>query len=155
MCRRERACKLLEIVMPLIRFILCSLTTLLPLAAYAGGIGIDLTLSGEVSPGVYGQVNLGNRPPPPVVYAQPMIIVPQRPGYVAQPLYLHVPPGHARNWKKHCREYDACGHAVYFVKSAEYEPGYRPERRGDGYRRDGGERRDDDHGHGHGHDHRD
>jgi hypothetical protein len=37
---------------------------------------------------------------------------------------MHVPPGHARDWSKHCRKYDACGVPVYFVKSREYEPGY-------------------------------
>jgi hypothetical protein len=39
---------------------------------------------------------------------------------------MHVPPGHARNWAKHCGKYGACNRPVYFVMSAEYEPGYRP-----------------------------
>jgi hypothetical protein len=137
----------LEKVMRIISFTLASLVAFTPFAAHAGNLGIDLTLSGEVSPGVYGQVNIGNRPPPPVVYAQPMIIVPQQPGYVVQPMYLHVPPGHARHWKDHCREYNACGRPVYFVRSAEYDPGYRAERREDD------RREDHDHGHGHGHGH--
>jgi hypothetical protein len=95
------------------------------LAAHAGTPIINLSVGGEISPGVYGQVQFGNGPPPPVVYAQPTIIAPQPPGVVVRPLYLHVPPGHAKNWAKHCREYNACGRPVYFVKSAEYEPGYR------------------------------
>jgi len=33
-----------------------------------------------------------------------------------------VPPGHAKNWAKHCHRYDACARPVYFVRSAEYEP---------------------------------
>ena len=43
---------------------------------------------------------------------------------VAEPLYLHVPPEHARAWRLHCREYHACNRQVYFVKSREYEPEY-------------------------------
>src|SRR2546425_10235251 len=33
----------------------------------------------------------------PVVVAEPV-----------QPIYLHVPPGHAKHWRKHCHEYNAC-----------------------------------------------
>ena len=106
----------------------------------AGDLGINVILSGQVAPGVYGQVQLGNAAPPPVVYAQPMLIVPQ--DAPPPPIYLHVPPGHAKNWRRYCREYNACNRPVYFVRSAEYEPDY--ERR----------RHDDDHGHGRGHDDR-
>jgi len=105
-------------------------------AAHAGTPIINLSVSGEISPGVYGQVQFGNAPPPPVLYAQPTIITRQPPNVVLEPLYLHVPPGHAKHWAKHCREYNACGRPVYFVKSAEYEPGYRE-------RRDKGEGRDE------------
>ena len=37
-----------------------------PLAS-AGDLGIGVTISGEITPGVYGQVVLGNQPPPPLV----------------------------------------------------------------------------------------
>src|ERR1700693_801704 len=90
----------------------------------AGDLGINVILSGQVGPGVYGQVQFGNTAPPPVVYAQPMLIAPQE--APRPPVYLHVPPDHAKNWRKHCREYNACNRPVYFVRSAEYEPGYRP-----------------------------
>jgi hypothetical protein len=84
----------------------------------------------------------------PVVVAQPVPM---------EPIYLHVPPGHAKNWRKHCHEYNACNRPVYFVRSAEYEPGYRPDRgehdhghHGDhGNRGRGDDDRGDDHGHGH------
>lgn len=110
-------------------------------------VNVNATITGEIVPGVYGQVVLGNGSPPPLVYAQPVVIQPA-PVVVGvpaeEPLYLHVPPGHARNWRKHCHEYHACNRPVYFVKSAEYEPGYRP-----GH--DHGDRGDHgDHGH-HGH----
>jgi len=95
---------------------------------HPGNVDVGVRASGEVAPGVYGRVDVRNRPPP-LVYPQPVIIVeqPRR----AQPVYLHVPPGHAKNWRKHCHKYDACGTPVYFVKSVEYEPGYkRPKRKG-------------------------
>ena len=98
------------------------------LTAYAGQPIINLTVGGEISPGVYGQVQFGNAPPPPVVYAQPTIIAPQPPNVIVEPMYLHVPPGHARNWARYCRRYNACNRPVYFVKSREYEPGYRAHR---------------------------
>jgi hypothetical protein len=91
-------------------------------AACAGEPTIHVSVGGEVSPGVYGRVDFGNAPPPPVVYAQPVVIVKQPRPVAVQPVYLHVPPGHARDWGKHCRHYDACGVPVYFVRSQEYEP---------------------------------
>ena len=90
--------------------------------SYAGGLDIHVMLSGEVAPGLYGQVNFGNERPPPVVYAQPMLIEPQ--AAPPPPIYLHVPPGHARNWRVHCHEYNACNRPVYFVRSQEYDPEY-------------------------------
>ena len=98
-----------------------------PLAT-AGDVSIGVTIKGEIVPGVYGRVDLANRPPPALLYAQPVIIERPPPHVVVEPVYLHVPPGHAKNWNKHCREYHACGRPVYFVKSAEYEPGYRPDK---------------------------
>lgn len=111
---------------------------LLPLLVCAGvasparaqNVSVGVTITGEIVPGVYGQVVLGNGPPPAVVYAQPVIA---QPVVVAQPvplepIYLHVPPGHAKHWRKHCHEYHACDRPVYFVRSAEYEPGFNMER---------------------------
>jgi hypothetical protein len=77
---------------------------------------VSATVSGELQPGVYGRIDIGNAPPPPLIYSQPLII--QRPAVFVQqqPLYLHVPPGHAKKWSKHCGKYKACGQPVYFVK---------------------------------------
>lgn len=108
-------------------------------AALAGDLGINVLLAGEVAPGVYGQVEIGNAPRPVLVYGQPMVIAVDKRYARAQPVYLHVPPGHAKHWSKHCHEYHACGRQVYFVKSREYEPEYRNER--DNYQ--------DDHDHDH------
>jgi hypothetical protein len=117
---------------------LASLLMLGSLAAHAETPIINLSIGGEISPGVYGQVQFGNGPPPPVLYPRPSIVIHQPPGVVLEPIYLHVPPGHARNWSKYCRTYNACKRPVYFVKSAEYEPGYQSRNRDE-------DRRDEDH----------
>jgi hypothetical protein len=76
-------------------------------------VGVGVTIR---EPGVYGRIELGNQPPPPVLYPQPVIVA--RPAVVVQqpPLYLYVPPGHAKHWDKHCYRYNACGRQVYFVQ---------------------------------------
>lgn len=133
-----------------------SIKTIAPLAltsaviglAFVAGIAraqvpyVNATVSGQLQPGIYGRIDIGNAPPPPLIYAQPIII--QRPAVLVQqaPLYLHVPPGHAKKWSKHCGKYNACGQPVYFVKvrgDDAYER--RSYQRGDEYR---GERGYDD-----------
>ncbi len=127
-------------------------------SALAQNVGVSVSVG---QPGFYGRLDIGDFGPPPVIYQQPVII--ERPvRYVpAAPLYLRVPPGHAKHWAKHCRAYNACGQQVYFVKddwyNREYVPRYR-EQHGDHGRRDddrghGRDRddRDDDRGHGKGH----
>ena len=89
--------------------------------AHAADADIRVIVSSEVRPGVYGRVEIGSAPPPPLVYAVPMVVVRQPRPVPVQPIYLHVPPGHAKDWSKHCRKYNACGVPVYFVKSEEYE----------------------------------
>lgn len=91
---------------------------------------INLSVGGEVAPGVYGQVQFGNAPPPPLVIDQPTIIV-RGHGPEGRPIYLHVPPEHQKHWAKYCHKYNACNRPVYFVKSREYQPGYRKEERRD------------------------
>lgn len=109
------------------------------LPARAGTAIINLSVGGEISPGVYGQVQFGNAPPPPVFYPQPMIIVRQPAMMAVEPIYMHVPPGHAKNWARHCRAYNACNRPVYFIRSAEYEPGYqRHKYKNKGHRNEGG-----------------
>ena len=92
-------------------------TTLLLLAALACAAApsfAQVGVSVEVhQPGVYGRIDIGQQPPP-VVYAQPIIIAPvhQR----REPMYLYVPPGHQKKWDKHCAKYNACDRPVYFVR---------------------------------------
>jgi len=97
-------------------------------AGHALAQDVRVTISGEVAPGVYGRVDIGSGPRPQLVNPQPVVVV--RQARAPGPIYLHVPPGHARNWSKHCSKYNACSRPVYFVRSAEYEPGYRPGARG-------------------------
>ncbi|SFU40843.1 hypothetical protein SAMN05216350_101802 [Polaromonas sp. YR568] len=101
---------------PLIAAGLVALSALWSGAAMATGPYANATVEGALTPGVYGRIEIGNAPPPPLIYAQPVII--QRPAVVVQqpPMYLHVPPGHAKKWSKHCAKYNACGQPVYFVK---------------------------------------
>jgi hypothetical protein len=94
-------------------------------SAYAGGnIGIQLGISGEVAPGVYGNVIIGDRHPN-FVYPEPIIIRETR--EVREPIYLHVPPEHARHWDRYCENYHACDRRVFFVRSSEYRD-FRDER---------------------------
>lgn len=78
---------------------------------------VNVSIGGIIQPGVYGRLEIGTRPPPPVYYPQPVVIVKQPVTVVQQPIYMHVPPGHARKWSKHCHKYNACNQPVYFVKN--------------------------------------
>ena len=98
---------------------------LLAAAAFAPAWAADVGVSVHVGqPGFYGRIDIGNVPPPQVIYAQPIII--QRVAQPPQPVYLRVPPGHAKKWSKHCHKYDACGYPVYFVKDDWYNNVYVP-----------------------------
>jgi hypothetical protein len=77
-------------------------------------VSVGATISGEIVPGVYGRIDIGHAPPPRLIYAQPVIIRPTHVHY--EPLYLYVPPGHAKKWSKHCVRYNACNRPVYFVQ---------------------------------------
>ncbi len=89
-------------------------------ATAAQAADIQISVGGEVAPGVYGRVDIGTARPA-LVYPQPIIVTRPAPGaVVGGPMYVHVPPGHVKNWSKHCAKYNACGHEVYFVKSSEY-----------------------------------
>jgi hypothetical protein len=96
----------------------------------ATDVGVSISIG---QPGFYGRLDIGGFPPPAVIYHEPVVI--ERVVVSRPPIYLRVPPGHAKHWGKHCHEYHACGERVYFVKddwyTHEYAPRYR-ERHGDG-----------------------
>jgi hypothetical protein len=105
------------------RYVVLLLLAASALPAFAADVGVSVTVG---QPGFYGRIDIGNAPPPVLIYPQPVVI--QR-VYVAQPpppLYLHVPPGHAQKWSKHCHKYDACSRQVYFVKDDWYNNVYVP-----------------------------
>ncbi len=137
------------------RFLIAAAITAATLSvpALAADVGVSVSIG---QPGFYGQLNIGDFPQPRVLYAQP-IIVERGISMDRQPVYLRVPPSHARNWKKHCREYRACGERVLFVRDDWYEnqyvPRYQEQHRDRGYdHRDNG--RGNDHGNkGHGNKH--
>ena len=92
-------------------------------SAFAGDVGVSVTVG---QPGFYGRIDIGNYPPPVVVYSQPLVIAPAPIAVVQQPVYLRVPPGHAKKWAKHCAKYNACGQPVYFVQETWYQNVYIP-----------------------------
>jgi hypothetical protein len=146
-------------------------------AAVAAGPALA-QISGSLDinkPGVYGRISLGPQPgvtipPPTLVYPQPVIIAPAPVAVVQRPIYLYVPPGHAKDWSKHCAQYAACGQPVLFVQEGwvrdryverqawEREHGRHDHGHGHGHGHDKGDHNDDhdddhDNGHGHGHGH--
>jgi hypothetical protein len=105
------------------RYVVSLLLAAATLPAFAADVGVSVTVG---QPGFYGRIDIGNAPPPVLIYPQPVVI---QKVYVAQPpppLYLHVPPGHAQKWSKHCHKYDACSRPVYFVKDDWYNNVYVP-----------------------------
>jgi len=120
--------------------------------ALAADVGVSVSIG---QPGFYGRLDIGGYPQPRVLYRQPRVI--ERSYEEREPIYLRVPPGHARNWGKHCREYNACGERVYFVQdnwyNREYAPRYREQHRGHGDNRNDNQRHDRRDNNGQGNDH--
>lgn len=128
-------------------------------STFADDVGVSLSIG---QPGFYGRIDIGDFPRPRVIYGEPRMI--ER-GYDDRPpIYMRVPPGHAKHWDQHCREYHACGERVYFVQddwyNHEYVPRYQ-ERHGnphENYRNEqhrdegsGSDHHGDDHENGNGH----
>ena len=101
---------------------LLGLTALAP--AHATDVGVSISIG---QPGFYGRIDIGNVPPPVLVYPQPVIIQPAPVAVVRQPIYLHVPPGHAKDWRRYCARYAACNQPVYFVQDRWYNEVYVPQ----------------------------
>lgn len=113
-------------------------------SAIAADVGVSVSIG---QPGFYGRIDLGSYPSrPQVIYGQPRII--EQSVIVRDPVYLRVPPGHRKNWGKHCGQYNACGEQVYFVQDSWYEREYAPQYRN----QNRGQQNDDreDHGGKHG-----
>ena len=125
------------------------------LPALAADVGVSISVG---QPGFYGRLDIGDFPQPVLMNPRPVVIQRGPVGVAQQPLYLHVPPGHARHWRRYCRQYNACGQPVYFVQDRWYNDVYVPryrerhnardDRRDD--HRDDRHGRDDNYGRGHG-----
>lgn len=98
-----------------------SLTTTPALAATDTNFGLSINVG---QPGFYGRIDINDYPQPQLVYAKPIMV--ERVTVNRPPIYLYVPPGHAKNWRKHCARYHACGERVFFVQDAWYTHEYVP-----------------------------
>lgn len=97
---------------------------LFALLAFAGGkshAGVSISV-GE--PGFYGRIDIGGFPAPRLIYPEPIIV--HRVSTWYPPLYLRVPPGHAKQWYRYCGRYGACGRPVYFIDDGWYRNVYAP-----------------------------
>ena len=61
--------------------------------ASAQNVGVSVNVS---QPGFYGRIDIGNVPPPVVVYPQPVIIAPTAVAVHQRPIYFST-PGRLRN----------------------------------------------------------
>lgn len=131
-------------------------------AALAGSTNVGVSVS-VAQPGFYGRVDIGDQPPA-LIYPQPVVIQQAPVAVYQRPIYMHVPPGHYKNWARYCGRYRACGQPVYFVRDDYrrddgWSHGGRDDRRD--WDRHGDDRdgrwdrggRDDDRGHDHGRGH--
>lgn len=103
------------------RFLLAAAVAAIAVPALAAEVSIQMG-----QPGFYGRIDTGGFPQPQLIYPQPVMVQRVPVGVIQEPVYLHVPPGHAKNWSKHCRKYNACGQPVYFVKDTWYNHEYVP-----------------------------
>ena len=104
-------------------FLFAVAMTIMTTPTLAADVGVSISIG---QPGFYGHIDIGDFPQPHLIYPTPVIIQRVPVGMVRPPIYLHVPPGHAKNWRKHCRKYNACGQPVYFVQESWYNDEYVP-----------------------------
>lgn len=118
----------------------------LSIPTHADDVGVSVSIG---QPGFYGRIDIGGYPypQPQLIYREPRLI--ERVYIDREPIYMRVPPGHAKNWRKYCHNYGACGERVYFVQdkwyNQEYAPRYQEQHRdSQNYQRE--ERRKGNHG---------
>lgn len=77
----------------------------------------NVTTGGPLRPGVYGRIVVkAKAAPPPLIYPQPVVGSDALVAAGAQPVYLYVPPGQVRKWKRNCSRWAACDQPVLFVR---------------------------------------
>lgn len=85
----------------------------------------------------FGVIDIAAYRHPQFVYDEPHLGLPEAAG--REPIYLHVPRAHAKQWQRFCNLYRACDRPAWFVseewyygsflgkaRSAEPEPGALP-----------------------------
>ncbi|HMM51844.1 MAG: hypothetical protein LC136_03255 [Burkholderiales bacterium] len=105
------------------RFLFAAVLAAAAVPALAADVGVSVSVG---QPGFYGRIDIGQFPHPVLVYPEPVIIRQAPYGVVRQPIYLRVPPGHAKDWRRYCHHYGACGQPVYFVQDRWYNEVYAP-----------------------------
>jgi hypothetical protein len=129
------------------KFLLFAATVLTAVApAIAADVGVSISIG---QPGFYGRIDIGNAPQPRLINSQP-IVIERQVRYVNPPLYLRVPPGHTKDWAKHCRKYNACNQQVYFVHDDWYNDVYVPQYHDKNDKHGKGHGKGDDKGNGNG-----
>jgi hypothetical protein len=104
------------------RVLLAALLAFAAAPALAADVGVSVSIG---QPGFYGRIDIGSFPQPQVIYAEPVLIARPVVGVpVGRPIYLRVPPGHAKDWRKYCGKYSACNQPVYFVQDGWYQNVY-------------------------------
>ena len=112
------------------RFLIAATLTVITIntQVLAANVGASISIG---QPGFYGQLNIGDYPQPTVIYSQPVMV--EQVSMNRPPIYLHVRPGYEKHWRRHCREYNACGERVLFVQdnwyNREYVPHYQRQHR--------------------------
>ena len=94
---------------------------LVSLSAQAANVDVSINIG---QPDYYGRIDPRDFGRPVLLYNEPQVIYPA--ASRRDPVYLHVPPGHARNWRKYCHRYNACNERVYFVQDNWYQREYVP-----------------------------
>ncbi|MEK6736939.1 MAG: hypothetical protein AABY47_10235, partial [Pseudomonadota bacterium] len=105
-------------------FLLAALISITSTPVLANDFGVSINIG---QPGFYGQINLGsNYPMPQLIYPNPVLVMSPAIAVQQQPIYLYVPPGHAKRWNKYCYRYNACNQPVYFIQREWYNNVYVP-----------------------------
>ena len=132
------------------RLLLAATIILTTTSAFATDVGVSISVG---QPGFYGRIDIGDYPYPQpyLIYPRPIVIY-RHAMVEPEPIYLRVPPGHAKRWRQYCSRYHACDQSVYFVQDRWYNDVYAPRYRelhGDrDYRGDGRHQRGQNKGYG-------
>ncbi|PRC92417.1 hypothetical protein [Solimicrobium silvestre] len=104
------------------RLLLAALLAASPLLSMAQ-VNVDVNIG---APNFYGQVDLENDAPPPVVFLTPVVVQQVPSDVYYPPVYLRVPETYYQHWPQYCAMYNACYQPVFFVQESWYLQVYAP-----------------------------